>query len=409
MSVTAPARIMRLTPAARLAIGPFSARRRIVDHLRQPAGVGRCQDPAAKVRSPSRRLRRLRGSPGPCRALGHAKQETQKQRRSSTQRERRQARCALCCVCSCAVRPETAVVIGTDTFEVKDSSPPSTRRSGQRPDRTSLRCMRAGSTAPTGWYMRRSVLQPQHRRSDTCPGRAGKQGRARRRRSGQPTRFFPGGISGSLPFRFPRVPRTRPCGRSRCKAVPWPSRRASISSTLIEPFKEMGGSNPGNAPPTLRFASDGPPAQGPAGMVVSRTAKVGVPLPLDVWLVDDGLPPPRPRPGNPPRAEAGDRVHRRRRQWPELRQPCLGCRSPGANVVAPERLRSQTQRRRWRREKPAQRRPSRSRRGHAAGARIGRVYTFGAVLLDQRIRQGDRGRRSVMCARRRPGCEAAGV
>jgi hypothetical protein len=69
---------------------------------------------------------------------------------------------------------------------------------------------------------------------------------------------------------------------------------------LIEPLKEMGGSNPGNTPPTLRFTADGPHAQGPAGMIVSRTAKVGVPLPLDVWLLDDGLPPPQPRPATPP-------------------------------------------------------------------------------------------------------------
>jgi hypothetical protein len=43
----------------------------------------------------------------------------------------------------------------------------------------------------------------------------------------------------------------------------------------------------GNTPPVLRFEEDGQAAQGPAGITASRTAKVGTPLNLTVWLRDD--------------------------------------------------------------------------------------------------------------------------
>src|SRR5262249_10762735 len=43
----------------------------------------------------------------------------------------------------------------------------------------------------------------------------------------------------------------------------------------------------GNSPPVLRFAENGPSTQGPAGMIVERTAKVGSPLNLTVWVQDD--------------------------------------------------------------------------------------------------------------------------
>jgi len=43
----------------------------------------------------------------------------------------------------------------------------------------------------------------------------------------------------------------------------------------------------GNSPPVLRFAENGPSTQGPAGMMVERTAKTGSPLDLTVWVQDD--------------------------------------------------------------------------------------------------------------------------
>src|SRR5262245_17149297 len=124
---------------------------------------------------------------------------------------------------------------------------------------------------------------------------------------GQPTRFFPGRQIGVFAVQIPKGSTTEAVWtvtiQGRSFAIP----SSFDQQYLIEPLKEMGGSNPGNAPPTLRFSADGAPVQGPAGMIVSRTAKVGVALPLDVWLLDDGLPPPQPRPANPPapRAAAG--------------------------------------------------------------------------------------------------------
>jgi hypothetical protein len=43
----------------------------------------------------------------------------------------------------------------------------------------------------------------------------------------------------------------------------------------------------GNTPPVLRFEEKGASVQGPAGMTVSRTTKVGTPLSLTVWVQDD--------------------------------------------------------------------------------------------------------------------------
>jgi hypothetical protein len=43
----------------------------------------------------------------------------------------------------------------------------------------------------------------------------------------------------------------------------------------------------GNTPPVLRFEEDGQAAQGPAGITVPRTAKVGTPVDLTVWVRDD--------------------------------------------------------------------------------------------------------------------------
>jgi hypothetical protein len=52
----------------------------------------------------------------------------------------------------------------------------------------------------------------------------------------------------------------------------------------ISPLFEAATSN---SPPVLRFEQNGPSAQGPAGISVDRTAKVGTPLSLSVWVQDD--------------------------------------------------------------------------------------------------------------------------
>jgi len=52
----------------------------------------------------------------------------------------------------------------------------------------------------------------------------------------------------------------------------------------ISPFTEA---SVGNTPPILSFEEKGPSVQGPQPFITERTAKVGVPLALTVWVSDD--------------------------------------------------------------------------------------------------------------------------
>jgi hypothetical protein len=52
----------------------------------------------------------------------------------------------------------------------------------------------------------------------------------------------------------------------------------------ISPIQELAT---GNTPPVLRFAENGPPIQGPGGVMLERTARVGIPLDLTIWVQDD--------------------------------------------------------------------------------------------------------------------------
>ncbi len=58
---------------------------------------------------------------------------------------------------------------------------------------------------------------------------------------------------------------------------------------LIEPFRAAAGPSPGNGPPVVRFDPADAGFSGPGGGVAERTAVVGVPMALDVWVSDDGL------------------------------------------------------------------------------------------------------------------------
>ncbi len=50
-----------------------------------------------------------------------------------------------------------------------------------------------------------------------------------------------------------------------------------------------GEAGSGNTPPSLRFAADGAVAQGPGGYAAGPlSAQAGVPLPIAVWVTDDG-------------------------------------------------------------------------------------------------------------------------
>ena len=122
---------------------------------------------------------------------------------------------------------------------------------------------------------------------------------------GQPTVFFPGRQYGVFTVAQPK-------GQSKVEMV-WSltvaGRTVAIPANVanqeffIDPYHEMGGSFPGNKPPELKLESAAPALKGPTGGTVTRTAAVGTPLPLEVWVSDDGLPPPLGpvKPGGPPR------------------------------------------------------------------------------------------------------------
>ena len=60
----------------------------------------------------------------------------------------------------------------------------------------------------------------------------------------------------------------------------------------IDALRQRGGEFDGNTPPVLTFPASGGSAQGPAGTALHLTARVSQPLPIEVAVTDDGLPPP---------------------------------------------------------------------------------------------------------------------
>ena len=106
---------------------------------------------------------------------------------------------------------------------------------------------------------------------------------------GQPTYFFPRRQIGVFVI-------TIPAGTSGEVTWTLTSRGETLEipvnldpEYLIEPLKAAAGPSPGNTPPVLRFDPGDEGAMGPAGTVSERTGTVGAPLPLDVWVTDDGL------------------------------------------------------------------------------------------------------------------------
>lgn len=109
---------------------------------------------------------------------------------------------------------------------------------------------------------------------------------------GQPTRFFPGvhyGVfAAALPASAPTTEVTWTL-RTNGRTLSIPVNLDAVY--MISPQRETGTAYPGNTPPVLKFdPTDRNPAQGPKGIVVTRTASVASPLTLDVWVTDDGLP-----------------------------------------------------------------------------------------------------------------------
>lgn len=113
----------------------------------------------------------------------------------------------------------------------------------------------------------------------------------------QPTRFYPGRHFGVFAIALPKdQPKTE---------VKWTltvaGQTMAIPSFLdplyfVFPQREDGGLHPGNTPPVVKLEASGASVQGPAGLTTARTATVGTPLTLEVWVTDDGLPPPAKTP-----------------------------------------------------------------------------------------------------------------
>jgi len=103
---------------------------------------------------------------------------------------------------------------------------------------------------------------------------------------GQPTHFLPGRGWGlfaiTVPNDFGQSKLTWTLvANGKTTVIP-----ASLKADYeISPFIEAAV---GNTPPVLRFEENGPSVQGPRGLWVDRTVKLGNPLTLTLWLSDDG-------------------------------------------------------------------------------------------------------------------------
>jgi hypothetical protein len=108
---------------------------------------------------------------------------------------------------------------------------------------------------------------------------------------GQPTHFLPGRQWGVFTIVVPK-------GFSPDQKITWTlisgGKTTAIPLSLnplwlISPFKDAAG----NAPPFVGFAENGPFVQGPPrGIATALTTTVPAPLPLPIWVADDGYVPP---------------------------------------------------------------------------------------------------------------------
>ena len=132
---------------------------------------------------------------------------------------------------------------------------------------------------------------------------------------GQPTHFLPRRHTGVFAFELP-------AGTS--VPVVWTlnvaGNLARIPITfkpeyLITPFLKDTGGGVENTPPSVRLSEDGEAGSGPTGVTLETTVKVGEPLALNAWMVDDGV---------------GAR-HKLSATWSHFRGPGMGVRFTETN------------------------------------------------------------------------------
>jgi len=105
---------------------------------------------------------------------------------------------------------------------------------------------------------------------------------------GQPTRFHTRRHTGVFTVRVPK-------DFGEKQKVTWTlvsgGQTISVPGFLRPDWKIDALHEPtsGNTPPVVMLAESGPSGQGPGGVRLAATASVGAPLPVQVWVKDDGI------------------------------------------------------------------------------------------------------------------------
>jgi hypothetical protein len=102
---------------------------------------------------------------------------------------------------------------------------------------------------------------------------------------GQPTHFMPGRGWGLFTVKVPPD-----FGENKITWTLVANGKTTIIPASLKPEWEISPfveAAVGNTPPVVSFDEQGPTVQGPRGLVVQRSAKVGQPLRLTVWVSDD--------------------------------------------------------------------------------------------------------------------------
>ncbi len=102
---------------------------------------------------------------------------------------------------------------------------------------------------------------------------------------GQPTHFMPGRGWGLFTIKVPAD-----FGDNKITWTIVANGKTTIIPASLKPEYEISPfieAAVGNTPPVFSFEEHGPSVQGPRGLIVQRTAKVGEPLGLTAWVSDD--------------------------------------------------------------------------------------------------------------------------
>jgi hypothetical protein len=102
---------------------------------------------------------------------------------------------------------------------------------------------------------------------------------------GQPTHFLPGRAWGLFAIKVPAD-----FGDNKLTWTIVANGQTTVIPASLKPDYEISPlveAAVGNTPPVLGFEENGPSVQGPQGLTVERTAKLGTPLTLTVWVSDD--------------------------------------------------------------------------------------------------------------------------